>query len=137
VRGEDARGAEAFRFSFTPAVVADASVPAEQFAFAVPLRMIRGRQVDRLLLSGPGIRIERASTGAAGRATAPGLTLERRAGRATVGWDPGAYPLAVIRDAATGQILSLARGGSIELPDAAGFEVTLSDGTRSVVSRVR
>ena len=137
LHGLDARGAEAFRIGFAPQVVADARVPAEQFAFAVPLRLIRGRQVDRLLLSGPGIRVERASTGAAGRATAPGLTLERRAGRATVGWDPGAYPLAVIRDAATGQIRSLARGGSIELPDAAGFEVTLSDGTRSVVSRVR
>jgi hypothetical protein len=92
----------------------------------------------QLLLSGPGIRIERASTGAAGRATAPGLTLERRAGRATVGWDQGAYPLAVIRDAATGQILSLARGGSIELPDApTELEVTVSDGTRGMVSRLR
>jgi hypothetical protein len=88
-------------------------------------------------LTGPGVRAERVSTGAAGRAAAPGLTLERRAARATVEWDHLAYPLAVIRDAATGQILSLARGGRIELPDAAGFELTLSDGTRSVVRGVR
>jgi hypothetical protein len=134
----DAHGTEIPRLSFDPAVVADARVPAELFAFAVPLRVIRGRQVDRLLLSGPGIRIERASTGAAGRATPPGLTLERRAGRATVGWDQGAYPLAVIRDAATGQILSLARGGRVELPDApAELEVTLSDGTRGIGRTVR
>ncbi len=137
LRGEDAQGAEVFGFSFSPAVVADARVSTELFAFAVPLRLMRGRQVDRLLLTGPGVRTERVSTGATRRAAAPGLTLEHRGPRATVGWDHRAYPLAVVRDAATGQILSLARGGRVEVPDAAGFDVTLSDGTREMVRRLR
>jgi hypothetical protein len=44
--------------------------------------------------------------------------------------------LVVVRDAKTGEVLSLARGGATTVETAAtDFELTLSDGVRSTVLR--
>ena len=59
------------------------------------------------------------------------------AAQATVSWDVATYPMAMVRDAATGEILSFARGGSATLwTQSRQFEVTFSDGVRSLVQRV-
>jgi hypothetical protein len=137
LQGFDAAGGEAFRLAFSGTPVADAPGAEEQFAFAVPLRMIRG-SLARLRLEGRGQRVELASTGARAAGRSPDLRLERRGGIATVRWNSAAYPLAVVRDAATGRILSLAPGGSVTLDDAGGtLDVTLSDRTRSRTERLR
>ncbi|MEZ4457615.1 MAG: hypothetical protein R2882_13870 [Gemmatimonadales bacterium] len=53
-------------------------------------------------------------------------------------WDAATYPMAMIRDAATGEVLSFARGGSINLwTTSRRFDVTFSDGVRSLVRRVQ
>jgi hypothetical protein len=55
-------------------------------------------------------------------------------GRVSLRWDAKAYPLVVARDAATGAILSLARGGTatVAAPNAAGVQLVYSDGIHSV-----
>ncbi|HEU0077519.1 MAG TPA: hypothetical protein VFQ76_07700, partial [Longimicrobiaceae bacterium] len=59
------------------------------------------------------------------------------ADRLAVRWDATAYPMAMVRDARTGEILALARGGAAELRAGAGeVEVVLSDGVRSSTRRV-
>jgi hypothetical protein len=46
--------------------------------------------------------------------------------------------MAMVRDAATGEVLSFARGGSVVLhTPAAELELVLSDGVRSTASRIR
>ena len=57
--------------------------------------------------------------------------------QATVTWDVATYPMAMVRDAATGEILSFARGGSATLwTQSRQFDVTFSDGVRSLVQQV-
>jgi hypothetical protein len=47
-------------------------------------------------------------------------------------WNAAAHPVVMVRDAATGQVLSFARGGSVRLPaTATRLDATFSDGTRS------
>ncbi len=136
LQGFDAAGGEAFRLAFSGTPVADAPSAEGQFAFAVPLRMIRG-SLARMRLESRGERVELASTGARAAGRRGDLRVERRAGLATVRWNAAAYPLAVFRDAATGRILSLAAGGSATLDDATGtLDVTLSDRTQSRTERL-
>jgi len=53
-------------------------------------------------------------------------------GRGLLQWDARIHPMVMVRDAASGQILSFARGGSVRLPAAAArVDATFSDGTRS------
>jgi hypothetical protein len=136
LQGFDANGGEAFRVAFNGTPVADAPHPEEHFAFAVPLRMIRGSLV-RLRLESRGQRVEMATTGAEAASRSSDLQLQRTGGSATIRWNAAEYPLAVIRDVTTGQILSLAHGGSVTLDNAAGpLDVTLSDRARSRTERL-
>ena len=109
----------------------------EQFAFAVPLRLVRG-SLARLRLESRGERAELSTTGARAAGRPANLRLSTAPGRATtVRWNAAEYPLAVIRDA-TGRILTLAKGGIVTLDDAAGpLDVTLSDRARSRTERLR
>ena len=46
-------------------------------------------------------------------------------------------PMVMVRDAQTGEVLSFARGGSVELPGARReVDLVLSDGVKSSVRRV-
>jgi hypothetical protein len=55
-----------------------------------------------------------------------------------VSWNANAARVAMIRDARSGQILSFSRGGAVDLRTASDdLEITLSDGVRSVRTRVR
>ena len=109
---------------------------AEHFAFAMPLRLVRG-SLARLRLEAGGQRAELSTTGARAAGRPAHLRVERAAGATTVRWNAAEYPLAVVRDAG-GRILSLAQGGSVMLEDTGGpLEVTLSDRTRSRTERIR
>jgi hypothetical protein len=127
LRGFDASGRESFRLAFRGTMVADAPEHAEQFAFAVPLRMIHG-SLARLRLEGRGMSAAMTTTGADAAGRPSGLRRERSGSATTVRWNAHDYPLAVIRDAVTGRILSLAPGGSVTVPETSGLlEVNLSD----------
>lgn len=137
VEGRDAEGALLFAQGFAPEEVADIPGGAEQhFALVLPMGRAVLDQVATLQVIGPDGSATRAPAGDSRTAPLPvarALTLGRR----QVTWDAARHPMALVRDATTGEILSFARGGSITLWSNAGqLEVQLSDGVRVVRSRV-
>jgi hypothetical protein len=49
-----------------------------------------------------------------------------------VTWDAVAFPMALVRDPETGEVLSFARGGSVRIQAPAGaLDLAFSDGIRS------
>ncbi|MFN2317180.1 MAG: hypothetical protein ABR602_10890 [Gemmatimonadales bacterium] len=138
VEGRDASGALLFSHPFDAAEVADLpGGPERHFAFVLPV----GTTADRLAelrVSGPGIAAaeRRAPPGA------PRPSRDPQATRATavlrrLTWDPAAHPMAMVRNAATGEILSFARGGEILLrTTATTLDIQLSDGVRVERRRV-
>jgi len=105
------------------------------FAYAVPLRMLRGRAPAMIRLSGAGIDKVRAETPSTGPASDVRATRVGGA-RVRLQWDAAQSPLAVVRDARTGEILSFARDGSAVI-EATGreLEIELSNGVRSHMRR--
>jgi hypothetical protein len=77
--------------------------------------------------------VERVRAGGADPGGAAAV-LRRGADQATASWSDESYPMALIRDARTGAILSFARGGEAEFQARRGeaVQVLLSDGVRSV-----
>lgn len=138
LRGIAADGTELFRFSFS-GVPLDHGADAEErhFAFFVPLSAEARERVERIELTTPrggAVRRSVALADAAGAAAVDARRERGAGGRVRVRWDGGRFPLAVVRDAATGHVLAIGRGGSVELAPGAGggrVEVILSDGARS------
>ncbi|HSU92899.1 MAG TPA: M66 family metalloprotease [Gemmatimonadaceae bacterium] len=141
LRAFDASGAPLFALSFDGDSVADAQGAGRSFAYAIPLSRAT-RPIASLVLAGPRGSVRRnaaslASTSIAGARAlgdAPPALARRTGNGASITWNAQRYPLAVVRDAKTGEILSLARGGAanVETP-ASDLELTLSDGVRSTV----
>ena len=131
--GLDINGQRIFSFTFEGTVVQDVpSGDERQFAFVVPLSQADLGRVASLRLVGGGMTALRVP--AAGLSTLMDSTTVSASlvdGETEVRWDP-VYPLAVIRDATTGEILSLGRDGTARVPGAAdGVRVVLSDGVSS------
>lgn len=130
VEGRAADGSRLFGISFTPLEVADDPLGGEHFAFAVPLQPDRAARLDAIRLSVPG-RIPvslRAAPAAAG--AAPQVSVVRVApNQVSLRWDAAAHPMLMVRDPATGQVLSFARGGqAVITTDRSDLEVQLSNG---------
>jgi hypothetical protein len=137
VQATDATGRELFNLSFEGDAL-DHMPDERVFAFVVPLPATAGRPAA-LRLRANGHEANRRSSvpmPAAGDSTGAlaSVRLSRAAGpRSRLEWDAGTYPMALVRDPATGQVLSFARGGQgdIALPGR-DLDVTFSDGVRSV-----
>ena len=130
-------GREVLSFSFDAQEVADLP-DAQSFAFAIPLSSLGGRAPDELRLDARGREVRRVRTPAALSATDPQQRLQRvNARAAALRWNAARYPLAVVRDARTREILAFARGGDVRVavprPD---LELVFSDGVRSVTRSV-
>jgi hypothetical protein len=149
LEGLDDRGTILFSHAFDGDLVADLDGEQRQFAFVIPLNASRTDRLARLRVRG-GIRtVEWASAaalGAQGRGQVAMLqqqpatngTASRVAsGTVRLGWNVADYPMALVRDAATGEILSFARNGdaTVGVPGRA-LDVTFSDGVRSRQERV-
>jgi hypothetical protein len=136
--GTAADGATMFSVSFTPNEIADAGPGQRNFAFAVPLSSSRAERLSSIRVSGGG-RSATRSTLASGAPVAAGIALRRTgAGSVTLRWNDQSLPLVVARDPDNGQILSLARGGEVQLSTRKGqVDLVLSDGVRSRVQRMR
>jgi hypothetical protein len=141
LRALDASGAPLFALSFDGDSVADAPGAGRSFAYAIPLSRAT-RPIASLVLAGPrgSVRRDAAPTASGSIAGARALAdaqpaLARRMGNgASITWNAQRYPLAVVRDANTGEILSLARGGAANVETSASdLELTLSDGVTSTV----
>jgi len=124
-----------FSLAFAGDRVADSPDPNDEtFAFVIPMSRLRGIGLDRLRFSALGRQVEHRATGGgaipSAQRTAPG--------RVRVTWNATAARMALVRNARTGEILSFGRAGAVDLPAGNDdLEVTLSDGVRSVRSRIR
>jgi hypothetical protein len=139
IEGLDASGGALFSYAFAGHEVADLPGTGRVFAFAIPLRRFDVTRLAGLRLSGAGreVRVSGGPAAAAARVGGATVSAVRTAsGRSAVTWDAASYPMAMVRDARTGQVLSFARGGSVEV-DGEALEVTLSDGVRSVRTTVQ
>ncbi|NNK63126.1 MAG: hypothetical protein HKO98_07910, partial [Gemmatimonadetes bacterium] len=128
----------AFSLSFDPVAVADGGVNEGHFAFVVPLDRARGTL--RSLRLSDGARQTghaRPAQQIPGPGTGPDLRIAALDGtRAEVTWDRTRHPMALVRDAETGQVLAFARGGRVAVaPAGSRLEVTLSDGLGSSDTR--
>lgn len=127
-------GETLYSLSFAGDPIADAADPDEQtFAFVIPVAQLRGTEPARLRFSALGRQVERRATGFVGVPSAS----RPSPGRVRLAWNQSA-PAALIRNARTGQVLAVARGGAVDLVDSGDeLDVTVSDGVRSVRTRLR
>jgi hypothetical protein len=146
LRGIAADGTVLFQLAFAGVSVMDGSDPDERhFAFLVPLRRSDLDRIERIELATPrGNAVHRRSVPAEAHAehARPAIRLESRPGnRVRVRWDANLYPAALVRDPNSGHVLSIARGGDLEIATGARaadrIEVILSDGVRSRVGTPR
>lgn len=138
VEGRDAAGTLLFTQPFEPDEVADSPGPPEHhFSLVLPLGDATLDRLATLRVVGPGRSAERrAVSGPPGGAGDP---VARRVSGAVrrLTWDVRQYPGAVVRDAATGQVLSIARGGeALLVSGAAELDIQFSDGVQTVRRRV-
>jgi len=144
LEGLDDGGTILFSYPFEGELVADQDVEQRQFAFVIPLAGTSTDRLARLRVQGGSRTAERSSAAAMavrGRGVAAlrqQQPLPDRQARTVGGrmvrlqWNAAAYPMALVRDAATGDILSFARSGDATI-GAGGREldITFSDGVRS------
>jgi hypothetical protein len=125
----DRQGRTIIATAFEGAEVADLPSGTERhFSFVIPWG---GAEPGALRISGGGFDVVRQASPAAGPDDAVVIAEDRRA---LLEWDAGRYPMALVRDPSTGEVLSFARGGSTRIATRAQtLHVTLSDGVRSVV----
>jgi hypothetical protein len=150
VEGVDAAGGIVFAADFAADRVSEGADGERHFAFTIPLDDARAGRLATLRMRGGGVRAE-VSSAAAGdatpmqpNATAPPATpspqprARAAAGqRVELSWDAGRHPLVVVRDARSGAVISLARGGRMLLAtDAPELQLELSDGVRSSMQRI-
>jgi hypothetical protein len=149
LEGLDDRGRILFSYQFEGEAVADQAVERRQFAFVIPLDGANRDRLARLRVRGGGRVAERASAAAVaaqGRGavmlqqlqSAPDQEARVMAGGVRLRWNSAAYPMAMVRDAATGDILAFARRGEASIGGIGGrqLDITYSDGVRSRRERV-
>ncbi len=135
--GSDASGAQLFDLSFAGNLVADLpGGPERHFAFVVPLAQLGTGLASLRLTDGRLITTRQGSAALTGQSqqaplVTPPTAVRVNAAEADVRWDPR-YPMALIRDAKTGAILSFGRAGRSRIVTAGSdLSVELSDGVSS------
>jgi hypothetical protein len=133
VQALDASGNVIFNLSFGGDEI-DHLPGVRQFAYVVPLPET-GASPAALRLRANGREIlNRASAAGASPSAGPASMprLSRVGARSRLQWNAAEHPMAMVRDAATGQIISFARGGSADIvTPRADVEVILSNGVTS------
>jgi hypothetical protein len=133
VQGFDAQGGRVFSISFAGEEVADLPGRDERhFAFVLPMPAAEQARLASVRLVGNGLTaIQRPPASLRAGLNDQQPRVLRQGDAVEVRWNP-AYPLAVIRDARTGQILSLARGGVARITAPGPVRVDLSAGVSSI-----
>jgi hypothetical protein len=146
VEAKSSDGATLFNLSFAAAAIADAPGSQANFVFAVPVPSASIARISTLRLSGPGRQaLLSAPTSDASADTQlnvgarPDSVEVRRAadGSLRLKWNARAHPMVMVREAGSGEVLSLARGGEVQFSSLKGdVDVVLSDGVKSRVKRI-
>jgi hypothetical protein len=130
VEGFDVSGATVFSLSFDPERISADDPGARQFGFAVPMTAETASRIVSLRLSGDGnvARVNAVSASAAPGVVASAVSSEK----VRLTWDDNAFPLLVVRDPDTREILAFARGGDTQLQTRKrSFEIVASNRTAS------
>jgi hypothetical protein len=132
----DESGAEILSLSFAARGITDLPGNREAFAFAVPMSMFRGRFPATLRLTANGRTV--SSPRSAGLTENPGVIASRAApGRVRLQWDATRFPVAMVRDPQSGDVLSFARGGDVTITSSRDdLEVSFSNRVRSATRTV-
>jgi hypothetical protein len=132
----DAQGNILLETPFEPNEIADLpGAPEQHFAFTVPLAAGVEASLSGLRVMEKGVlRATRQTSGTAARMVGvrEPVSMRMRAGEAHLSWDPMAHPKVLVRDPRTGEVISIADGGSLDVvTDATELDVTFSDGVNS------
>jgi hypothetical protein len=131
VRGYDQAGTVLFSHAFAVEEIAHAP-GASSFAFALPARAVRPDRLARIELIGPEGSTSRSTRGDAPAGRRPRVTSRATARGVGLTWDAGANPMALVRDARTGEVIAFARGGRVDLETGGRpLEILVSDGVRT------
>lgn len=131
----DAAGNVLTDASFAGQPVGDLPGEAEEhFAFVLPVAPAVEPRLAGIRVVARGRGARRQAVPGAGDAA---IALTRRSGTSVdLRWDGVRFPMALVRDARTGEVLSFARGGAARITTSApALDVQLSDGVRGVRSR--
>ena len=134
-----ADGARLIRLSFDIASAQDESPGNGHFAFAVPLNQVDATRLASLRLEGPtgGTPETPARPELPGRAGTTSIVARRVGPNVSLQWDAIAFPMIMVRNPDTGEVLSFARGGDALVRTAkAALDLDISDGVRSQRRRV-
>jgi hypothetical protein len=132
-----------FGRSFRMNEIADVPGTHRSFAFTLPLSDAQSARLASIRLSGEGRMAEISAAPTAGPTSAPvfgGEPQLRRQTSARVGlrWDPRPYPMVMVRDPDTGDVLSFARGGDVQvITGKSRVDLVLSNGVQSTRKRVQ
>jgi hypothetical protein len=132
LRGVNRAGGKVFDITFHATPVADDLAGAEHFAFAVPVDPSSAADLSSLRLeSAVGLaEVSALTTPSANIQLAP--QAQRVGQNVRLQWGVGSVRMAMVRDAATGEVLAFGRGGTVELSTrAARLDVYLSSGPAS------
>ena len=135
-------GSVLFSFAFDGDAVDHARPQDRHFAFVVPRSALQGRALGTLRLVANGRTAELRSTSAsAGSLSAQSaqspLVRRSAANTARLTWSDPAVRGVLVRDARTGDVLAIARGGAAKLETTSpDVELVISDGVRSRARRV-
>jgi hypothetical protein len=140
VAGYSADGGRLFELSFDAVPVADDRRGGRHFAFALPLDDAVAARLESLRLVGVGLQAAASSRSAESRrlgAATDSVGIRPAAGGAALQWDAAAYPMIMVRDPDTGEVLSFARDGRVEVQTGKrALDLVVSDGVRSRHTRL-
>jgi hypothetical protein len=137
VQATDDADREIFTLSFDGEAI-DHAPNERHFAFVVPLAANGPRPVALRLLANGLVATRRSPAPSVAPIRAPAALAPVRARpsggpRSRLEWDAARYPVALVRDPATGQVLAFARGGQVDVTvPGRDLDVVFSDGVRSV-----
>jgi hypothetical protein len=127
-------GSRLFTLSFDMAKLEDGSPGNGHFAFAVPLDRAGAAGLSSLRLTGPSGTVTRSSARPLVRSSsASDAIAARRDGQnVSLRWDAARYPMIMVRDPDSGEVLAFGRGGTATVRTSHGeLDLVVSDGVRS------
>lgn len=138
--GLDDAGADLFSLSFAGTPVAHGPKGGRSFVFAIPADEARADRLHELVLTGPAGTMKQKATSDP-ELVAPEPKLSPAPSGAVDGvafeWSRERHAAVLIRDARTGQVLTVSRDGRVSLPDGVReVEASFSNGVRSTTRRL-
>ncbi|HUQ20919.1 MAG TPA: VCBS repeat-containing protein [Gemmatimonadaceae bacterium] len=139
IEARDGAGSLLYSASFDGSEIGDGVSGERHFSFAIPLSLEMLARVRKLeVVRGAKTLAMNVESSSTALSEDPVESVQNVPGGMQLRWNPAAYKMVLVRDAATGQVISFARGGAARIIARANRAVDLvfSDGVRSKSKRV-